>query len=197
VRLAASFASTGDDQPGADARVFQGYRSIIPNNFEFFGSRLRQFSPGDAKETLDRRRLPERLRRGDYYSMLRTRTRRGRPEQSPSIGYGQLRPLERAAFFKDLRRQEAQNIIQGASGAFGNAAPARGFVITDGTYVYGSYPGLDGLFREQAADMDYKRREATLHKIQQLVQEKVVYAPSGNSRSSMGWDHGWENRVLG
>ena len=50
-------------------------------------------------------------------------------------------------------------------------------MITDGTYVYGSYPDLDGLFREQAAETDSKRREAILHKIQQLVQERVIYAP--------------------
>jgi len=43
--------------------------------------------------------------------------------------------------------------------------------------VYGSYPDIDGLFKEQAAENDPKRREATLHRIQQLVHEKVLYAP--------------------
>ena len=33
------------------------------------------------------------------------------------------------------------------------------------------------LFREQAGDLDAKRREATLHGIQQLVHEKVIFAP--------------------
>jgi peptide/nickel transport system substrate-binding protein len=43
--------------------------------------------------------------------------------------------------------------------------------------VYGSYPDIDGLFRDQAAELDKKRREATLHRIQQLVHEKAMFAP--------------------
>jgi len=43
--------------------------------------------------------------------------------------------------------------------------------------VYGSYPDIDGLFQEQAADLDLKRREAMLQRIQQLVHERTVYAP--------------------
>ena len=61
---------------------------------------------------------------------------------------------------------------------FGNAASRlEAFVVAGGTYVYGSYPDLDGLFREQASEADHKRREAILHKIQQLVHERTVYAP--------------------
>jgi peptide/nickel transport system substrate-binding protein len=75
-------------------------------------------------------------------------------------------------------RDLLKNIVQGASGAFGNAATRlEAFVITGGIYVYGSYPDLDGLFREQAAETDPKRREAVLHKIQQLVQQRAIYAP--------------------
>ncbi len=46
-----------------------------------------------------------------------------------------------------------------------------------GAYVYGSYPDIDGLFQEQAAEMDRKRREATLHRIQQLIHDKAMVAP--------------------
>ena len=89
-----------------------------------------------------------------------------------------LRPLERAAFFEQYGSKKLKNVIQGASGAFGNAATRlEAFVVTGGTYVYGTYPDIDGLFKEQAADLDAKRREATLHKIQQLVHEKAMYAP--------------------
>ena len=89
-----------------------------------------------------------------------------------------LRPLERAAFFSGYAEKKFKNIIQGSSGAFGNAATRiEAFVATGGAYVYGSYPDIDGLFDEQAADLDPKRREATLHRIQQLVHDKVIYAP--------------------
>src|SRR5262249_15987920 len=89
-----------------------------------------------------------------------------------------LRPLERAAFFKGWSEKRYKGLIQGGSGAFGNAATRiEAFVASGGTYAYGGYPGIDGLFREQAGEMDAKRREATLHRIQQLVHEKVLVAP--------------------
>ena len=89
-----------------------------------------------------------------------------------------LRPLERAAFFAGYSEKKFKNLIQGASGAFGNAATRlEAFVAAGGAYVYGTYPDIDGLFQEQAADNDLKRRESTLMRIQQLVHDKVVYAP--------------------
>ena len=89
-----------------------------------------------------------------------------------------LRPLERAAFFSGYAEKKFKNLIQGSSGAFGNAATRlEAFVASAGVYAYGGYPDIDGLIQEQAAEHDPKRREATLHRIQQLVHEKVVYAP--------------------
>ena len=49
-----------------------------------------------------------------------------------------------------------------------------------GVDAYGSYPDIDGLFREQAAETDKKKREAILRRIQQLIVEKVITRPSGN-----------------
>jgi peptide/nickel transport system substrate-binding protein len=43
--------------------------------------------------------------------------------------------------------------------------------------VYGSYPDIEGLVREQGSLLDRKKREQTLHRIQQLLHDKVVYAP--------------------
>jgi peptide/nickel transport system substrate-binding protein len=89
-----------------------------------------------------------------------------------------LRPIERAAFFKGYADKKYKGIIQGASGAFGNAATRiEAFVAAGGTYAYGSYADVDGLFREQATELDPKRREAVLHRIQQLIHDKVVFAP--------------------
>ena len=71
-----------------------------------------------------------------------------------------------------------KNIVWGGSGAFGNAATRlEAFVAKGGTYVYGSYPDLDALFQQQAVELDPTRRAATLHKMQQLVYERSVYAP--------------------
>ena len=66
-----------------------------------------------------------------------------------------LRPLERAAFFKGYGDKKFKNIIQGASGAFGNAATRlQEFVVKGGAYAYGSYPEIDELFPQQAVELD-------------------------------------------
>ena len=89
-----------------------------------------------------------------------------------------LRPLERAAFFKAYSEKKLKNIVQGASGAFGNCATrAEAFVAKGGAYVYGSYPDIDELFAEQAVQMDRAKRAAVLQRLQQLVHEKAIYAP--------------------
>ena len=50
--------------------------------------------------------------------------------------------------------------------------------------LYGTFTGspnsagwIDDLFQQQAAELDTKRREAILHKMQQLVHDKAIYAP--------------------
>jgi peptide/nickel transport system substrate-binding protein len=89
-----------------------------------------------------------------------------------------LRPLERAAFFKGYQDKKLKNLVYSLSGAFGNA-PTRleTFVAAGGPYVYGSYADIDGLVREQAGELDRKRRETLLHRIQQLIHDKAMYAP--------------------
>jgi peptide/nickel transport system substrate-binding protein len=90
----------------------------------------------------------------------------------------QLRPLERAAFIAQNRDKKLGNIIQTASGAAGNAATRLdAFVAAGGTFTYGSYPDIEGLIREQAGESDLKKRETILHRIQQMIHERVVFAP--------------------
>jgi hypothetical protein len=67
---------------------------------------------------------------------------------------------------------------QVGDGSFGNTATRlETFVASGGPYVYGAYPDIDGLFREQAGELDRKRREAILHRIQQLIHDKAMVAP--------------------
>ena len=81
-----------------------------------------------------------------------------------------LQPLERAGFFGGYGGKKFHNgVIQGASGAFGNAATRlAAFVVKDGAYVYGSYPDIDELFPVQADELDSKKRGEILAKMQQL-----------------------------
>jgi peptide/nickel transport system substrate-binding protein len=89
-----------------------------------------------------------------------------------------LRPLERAGFLKAYQEKKLKNIIYGLSGAFGNAATTiETFTVSSGAYAYGGYPDIDELFREQATELDPKKREAELHRIQRLFYEKVMYLP--------------------
>ena len=72
-----------------------------------------------------------------------------------------LRPFERAAFLKGYAEKKFRNIIQGGSGAFGNAATRmETFVVKGGGYVYGSYPDIDELFDRQIAETDLTKRDA-------------------------------------
>ena len=49
--------------------------------------------------------------------------------------------------------------------------------MSKGAYAYGGYPDIDGLFRDQAAELDPGKRGALLQRIQQLMHEKVMYLP--------------------
>jgi peptide/nickel transport system substrate-binding protein len=89
-----------------------------------------------------------------------------------------LRPIERAAFNKGSAEKAFKNILQGGGAAFGNAATRlETHAVTGGTFTYGSYPDLDSLFQQQAGELDYMRREAILHQMQQIVHERAIYAP--------------------
>jgi peptide/nickel transport system substrate-binding protein len=89
-----------------------------------------------------------------------------------------LRPIERAAFFGSYSGKNYKNLIMGGSAAFGNAATRlEAFVVKGGAYAYGNYPDIDALFQEQAVELDHAKREALLHKIQQIVHERVIAAP--------------------
>ena len=50
-------------------------------------------------------------------------------------------------------------------------------MVTGGVFVYGSYPDIDALYREQAIELNRQKREPILHKMQQLVYERTIYAP--------------------
>lgn len=50
----------------------------------------------------------------------------------------------------------------------------------------GGYPDIDELFEQQAVERDRAKREAILHRIQQLMVERVMFAPVYEFRALMG-----------
>ncbi len=182
VRLATNLAL---DRKTINQALTLGYSrltgSIFPENFEFYWQPPEPvYDPGRARKLLAEAGHARGFDAGDYYcdtsygnigEVVLNNLR--------EVGIRvKLRPLERAAFFTAYSEKKLKNIVQGASGAFGNCATrAEAFVAKGGTYVYGSYPDIDALFAEQAVQMDRAKRETMLQRLQKLVHEKTIYAP--------------------
>jgi peptide/nickel transport system substrate-binding protein len=154
---------------------------FVPNNFDFFWQPPAPiYDPGKAKELLREAGHPNGFDAGDYncdssYANIGEAVL----DNFRAVGIrARLRPIERVAFLKGFTEKKFKNLIQAGPGAFGNAATRlEAQVVTGGVFVYGSYPDIDALYREQAIELNRQKRETILHKMQQLVYERTIYAP--------------------
>jgi peptide/nickel transport system substrate-binding protein len=182
VRQAANLAL---DRKTINEALTLGYsklsNSIVPVSYDFYWQPPPPiYDQAKAKQLLAEAGHPGGFDAGDYYcDSSYANVGEAVLNNLQEVGIrSQLRPIERVAFLKGWGDKAYKNLIQCGSGAFGNAATRLdAFIVKGGTYVYGSYPDIDALAPQQAAELDHKRRGAVLEKMQQLVHEKSVVAP--------------------
>ena len=169
VRLAANLAI---DRAGINGAVYLGLsklaHSFVPQGMEYFWAPppvpvRRQARPGAP----GRGRLPQWLRGGRPHRRhhLRRGHRGAGGELSPAgrhparaCGPWSARPSSRST-----ATRSSAGVVFSGSGAPGNA-PTRleQYAVTGGRYVYGTYPEVDGLYGEQAKEMNPRVRQQIL-----------------------------------
>jgi peptide/nickel transport system substrate-binding protein len=182
VRLAANLAI---DRKAINQAITLGHskltHSIIPSTFEFYWQPPSySFDAAQAKKLLAEAGYPNGFDAGEYFlDVTYANVQEAIADYLRQVGIKtNLRSMERAAFFASYTDKKFKNLAYTASGAFGNAATRlETFVVKGGAYAYGSYPDIDALFKDQAAELDRKKRESILHRIQQLMHEKAMYIP--------------------
>ena len=98
-----------------------------------------------------------------------------------------MKILERAAFYAAWQEKKLRGLFITGVGNAGNAATrVEAVIYSKGTTAYGGYPDLDDMFLQQARERDVKKREAILHRIQQLTIDRAMFAPIMDFRALMG-----------
>ncbi|MEJ0017918.1 MAG: ABC transporter substrate-binding protein [Acetobacteraceae bacterium] len=155
--------------------------AVFPDMFEFYWQPpAAVYDPGQAKQALAAAGFPNGFDAGFYYcDSSYANIAEAVVNNLGEVGIRcRLRPIERAAFLKGFADKAYKNLIQAGPGAFGNAATRlESLVVQGGPFAYGSYPDIDALFPQQAVELHRTKRTELLHRMQQMVHERAMYAP--------------------
>jgi len=191
VRLAANYAidrrSLNEAETLGASRLTGG---MVPRKFEFaLALEPYPHDPAKAKQLLAEAGYPNGLDAGDFAAIP------GFPTVAEAVVNDlnaagirvRLRAMERAAFYAEWREKKLRSLFLTAVGNSGNAASrVESFIQSKGAYTYGGYPDIDDLFAQQNGERDIQKREALLHRIQQLTIDRVMHAPVMDLRALMG-----------
>ncbi len=146
------------------------------------------YDPNKAKQLLAEAGYPNGFDAGDFTPIPPFAAGEAMANYLNAAGIRvKIRPLERAAFYSAWREKKMKGLFFTAAGNSGNAATrVEAFMYSKGTYAYGGYPDLDDMFLQQANERDTAKREAILHRIQQLSIDRVMFAPVMDFRTLRG-----------
>jgi peptide/nickel transport system substrate-binding protein len=182
VRLAASHAidrKTIADADSLGASPPAG--SLIPPVIEFaLPTEPHKYDPAKAKQLLKEAGYPNGFDAGEMTGTVQfANVAESVISNFQAVGIrARFRTMERVAALTAWKDKKLKNLYQCGAGGYGNAATRiENYYVTGGLYSPGGHPDIDDLFQQQARELDRKKREATLHKIQQLANERVLYLP--------------------
>jgi len=182
VRQAANLAL---DRQAINQALFLGFAritgSVIPHMFDFYWpAPTYAHDPVKARQLLAEAGYPNGFDGGVVSSdLVYASFAEAAANYLGAIGIRlKLAPMERAAHTKAQQEKRLRGLNVTGTASFGNAASRiEAYVASGGVLAWGSYPDIDALFQEQVAEPDRKRREAMLHRIQQLMHERAMFVP--------------------